>query len=310
MSVTQFVDIFRVLRFPNLLVVAATQALVYHRILLPAFAAEGITPVLTPWKLLELIIVTVLITASGYLINDIQDIKTDAINRPDTNPVERLGAQRVTWFYMGSVLVGFLISQLLAYRLDERSLLFIFPVAVGMLSIYSIGLKRIPALGNLMVALYCAGVPGIILLAERKGVQQLLTTAPEVAGNVLFVCGLFMVFAFFATLLRELVKDLQDLKGDRAVGRQTIPVMWGPKKARFAGLALGMIVIAAMLTPVLLGRSAFLTVNMLACIGLLLFSLVIMLVQILRGESPSDYRKISLELKLFLLGGLGLLLFF
>ncbi len=310
MSSYPILDVLRVLRFPNLVVVAATQLLVFYRILLPAFQQEGITNVLTSWKLTEIIVVTLLITASGYLINDLQDETTDDINRPGANPVARLGKQAVMWFYASCILVAFMVSQLLAYRLDERELLWIFPVAVGMLSIYSIGMKRIPVLGNLLVAAYCAGVPGILLLAERNAVRQLVASNPELGMNALRVSVLFMVFAFVATLLRELVKDLEDIRGDREVGRRTIPVMWGTSLSQKLGILLGLMVIGAILCPIFLGWPAFLAPPMLGCIVALIIGLLYILFQLTRAKDPKDYHRLSTQLKFFLLGGLGLLAFF
>lgn len=310
MSSYPILDVLRVLRFPNLLVVAATQLLVFYRVLLPAFQQEGIANVLTSWKLFEIVLVTLLITASGYLINDLQDENTDDINRPGSNPVGRLGRSTVMWFYGGSILIAFMISQLLAYRLGERHLLLIFPIAVGMLSIYSIGMKRIPVMGNLLVAAYCAGVPGILLLAERKAVRQLIEVNPELGTNALRVSILFMVFAFVATLLRELVKDLEDIRGDREVGRRTIPVMWGVSMSRKLGILLGAMVIGAILCPIFLGWPAFLAPPMLGCIIVLILGLLYILFQLSRAQDAPDYHRLSTQLKFFLLGGLGLLAFF
>lgn len=303
-------DVLRILRFPNLLVVAATQLLVYYRILKPAFLQEDIVSTLSTWKLAEIVIVTLMITASGYLINDIQDVNTDSINRPGTNPVDRLGKEAVMWFYAVCLLAGFLVSQLLAYRLGERALLWIFPVAVGMLSIYSVGMKRVPVLGNWLVAGYCAGVPGVLLLAERDAVRQLINVNPELGMNALRISVLFMVFAFVATLLRELVKDLEDLRGDQEVGRRTIPVMWGVSMSRNLGILLGLMVIVAILSPIFLGWPAFLEPPMLICIGILLLGLCYILVQLASAKEKTDYHRLSTQLKVFLLGGLGLLAFF
>jgi 4-hydroxybenzoate polyprenyltransferase len=310
MSDYPILAVLRVLRFPNLLVVAATQILVSYRILLPAFEQEGISSTLTSWKLLELITVTLLITGSGYLINDLQDVNTDRINRPGTNPVAQLGRETVMWFYAVCLLGGFLVSQLLAYRLGERHLLWIFPLAAGMLAIYSIGMKRIPVLGNAMVAAYCAVVPGIVLLAERDTVRQLIVANPELGSNALRVCVLFMIFAFVATLLRELVKDLEDIRGDREVGRRTIPVMWGISLSRKLGILMGIMVILAILSPIFLGWPAFLEPPMLICIGVLLVGLLYILLQLVKAREQTDYHRLSTQLKVFLLGGLGLLAFF
>lgn len=300
----------RLVRLPNLLVVALTQALVYYRIIQPALSAEGLTGVLSYWKFIELCLVTLLITVSGYLINDLQDGKTDEINRPGTNPVAILGRDTVVWFYAVALFCGYLVSQLLAYRLDEKELLWIYPVAIGILSIYSIGMKRVPVLGNLLVAAYCAGVPGILVLAERKAIRQLLQINPELGMNTLRISLLFMAFAFVATLLRELVKDLEDLRGDREVGRRTIPVMWGASASRKLAILLGGMVIFSILSPIFLGWPAFLEPPMMICIGLLLLALIYILIRLMRAREVPDYHLLSTQLKLFLLGGLGLLVFF
>jgi 4-hydroxybenzoate polyprenyltransferase len=179
-----------------------------------------------------------------------------------------------------------------------------------MLSIYSIGMKRIPVLGNVMVAAYCAGVPGVLLLAEREGVRQLISSNPELGMNALRISILFMVFAFVATLLRELVKDLEDIRGDREVGRRTIPVMWGIPLSHKIGILLGLMVIVAILCPIFLGWPAFLAPPMLACIGLLIVGLAYILFQLARAKDSPDYHRLSTQLKFFLLAGLGLLAFF
>lgn len=310
MSSYPVLAVLRVLRFPNLLVVAATQLLIFYRILLPAFEQESIRSVLSTWKLVELVIVTLVISASGYLINDVQDVNTDDINRPGTNPVAQLGKETVMWFYAVCLLSGFLVSQLLAYRLGERHLLWIFPLAAGMLSIYSVWVKRIPVLGNALVAAFCAGVPGIVLFAERKAMLKLIDVNPELGSNALRICLLFMVFAFVATLLRELVKDLEDLRGDQEVGRRTIPVMWGVSLSRKLAILLGAMVIIAILSPIFLGWPAFLAPPMLACILVLLIGLVYILFRLHHAREQPDYHRLSTLLKLFLLGGLGLLVFF
>lgn len=303
-------DLFRLVRLPNLLVVLLTQILVYYRIILPAFQREGIGHALSHWKFTELAIVTLLITTSGYLINDLRDVRADEINRPGTNPVNRLGPSLVMWFYAVSLVGGFLVSLLLAFRLDQRSLLWIFPVAFVTLTLYSSTLKRIPFIGNFIVATYCALVPGILVLAEKNALMELYRVNPTLALGTLRICVLFMVFAFVATLLRELVKDLEDIRGDQAIGRQTLPVMLGISASRRLAVVLGGMVIVAILSPIFLGWPAFLQPPMVVCIVLLLFALVWIMIKISRAKRKTDYHRLSTQLKLFLLGGLGLLIFF
>lgn len=310
MSDYPVLPILRLLRFPNLVVVALTQWLVYYRVLEPAFTAENIATVLTPWKFGEIVIVTLAITASGYLVNDLQDEEIDAINRPDTNPVERIGRDGVMWTYGVMLLGGFLVSQLLAYRLGERHLLWIFPLAIGVLSVYSSNVKKLPVLGNLLVAVFCAGVPGILILAERTAVGQLLAVNPSLGRSTLRVCLLFMVFAFVVTMLRELVKDLEDIEGDRVAGRRTIPVMLGVERSRWLGAGIGLLSILAIASPYLLGWPAFFKPAMMGLSAVLVVMLLYIIFRLTRAQAPREYHQLSTQLKFFLLGGLGLLAVF
>lgn len=302
--------ILRLVRFPNLIVVALTQWLVYYQVILPALQSNGLEGVLVPWKFCEIVLVTLMISASGYIVNDIQDSRLDEINRPGTNPVSLIGRAPVIWAYSMILLGGYLVSLLLAYRLGERNLVWIFPLSIGLLSVYSSNVKRIPFLGNVLVALFCAGVPGILLLAERQQLSALLETAPEVAQRVFGISLLFMLFAFLATMFRELVKDLEDLDGDAKVGRRTAPVILGTEKAKLLAATFGGAVILALLLPVFLRWNALLTSPMLILGGVLITLMSGLLWLLFRAQTPADYRRLSLFLKFYLLGGIALLVFF
>ena len=310
MSRAPFTDLFRLVRLPNLVVVALTQVLVYYRIILPALDAEGIAGVLRPWKFAELCLVTLAITASGYLINDLRDVRIDAVNHPGKNLVIKLGRHNIQWIFAAMVLVGYLFALLLSLRLGERQLLFIFPVAIGILALYSVTLKRLPFVGNFLVALYCAGVPGILVISERQALSRLLALNPSLGADTLRVCLLFMLFAFVATLLRELVKDIEDMRGDRQEGRRTLPVMLGVTTSRRLAAVLGIMVILSILSPVFLGWPAFMQPPMLICIGLLILAVLTILFQLAQARQQLDYHKLSRQIKFLLVGGLGLLIFF
>lgn len=310
MSSVPILDFLRLVRFPNLVVVALTQVLVYYRIILPAIDAEGLQGVLRPWKFFELCLVTLAITACGYLINDLRDVRIDAINHPGKNLVLKMGRHNVQWLFAAIVFVGYLFALLIALRLDERQLLFIFPTAIGILALYSVSLKKLPFIGNFFVALYCAGVPGILVLTERRVLSRLVTINSDLGVDTVRVCILFMIFAFVATLLRELVKDLEDLRGDRQEGRQTLPVMYGVTTSRRLAIVLGLMVIVSIISPVFLGWPAFMQPPMLICISLLLLAVLTILIQLAQARQQVDYHKLSRQIKFLLVGGLGLLIFF
>ncbi len=310
MSFKQIADFLKLIRLPNLLVVALTQGLVFYRILRPAFTRSAISGALTDWKFFELLTVTLCITISGYLVNDLLDTRADDLNRPGSNPVQRLGRDVVVWFYSVSMMFGFLVSLLLSFRLGERQLLWIFPVVIGVLTVYSTTLKKLPAIGNIVVSLYCAGVPGVLLLAERRSIAQLYDNDPQLATDTVSVCLLFMTFAFIATWLRELVKDMEDVRGDTATGCRTIPVLYGIAASRRGAQVLGLLVMLSLLLPIFLGWPAFLAFPIFPYIVLLLLAVGYLLFRISRAGTQRDWHRVSQELKFLLLFGLGILLFY
>lgn len=301
-------NLLRLLRFPNLLVVVLTQALVYFRVIRPALTEAGVATSLSPIHFWLLTGATVAVTAGGYVINDLLDVRSDIINRPGKNVVYHLGEGRVRWLYLILVFIGFAMSVLLGWLVGEIKLLWLYPFSVALLALYSRFVKPYPFAGNLLVALYCAGVPGLVALAERASIARLLDIDPSGAGLVRII-GVYCLFAFIATLLREVVKDMQDVRGDRVIGRDTLAVRWGIEGSRRFSLLLAAITLAALLSPLFLGWTNFLTPEVLAMIAALVSSLCFLAILIARGRESADFGRISRGLKLFLLGGLGLLLF-
>lgn len=302
-------DFFYLIRFPNLLVVALTQALIYFRVLLPAYTQTGLEPALNTVQFVLLVLVTMIVTAGGYVINDMLDARSDMVNRPGTNKVYQIGTGQVRWLYTTSILLGFAISFLLAFELGERKLLWLYPLMVSLLALYSRWIKPIPFAGNILVAIYCAGVPALVALAERKQLALVAKIDAEVATSTWQIIGVYCLFAFVATLLRELVKDIQDIHGDRVIGRRTIPILWGIKTSRLIGILLSGLILAAVSIPVLLGWPAFIHPIILTFMATLSMSTLYFMYLLVRSQEPRDFGKISTQLKLFLLAGLGLLVF-
>ena len=289
-------DFLRLIRLPNLLVVALTQVLIYYRVVLPAYAKIGLEPVLNSIYFTLLVIVTMVVTAGGYVINDILDARSDMVNRPGTNKVYQIGLGRVRWLYIGLIILGFGISFFLAIELDERKLIWLYPLMVSLLSLYSTYIKPVPLAGNVLVAVYCAGVPALIALAERKQLSQLHQYDVEVANTTWQIIGVYCLFAFVATLLRELVKDIEDIHGDRVIGRRTIPVLWGVSISRGLSIALSLLILASVSIPVIMGWPAFSHPLILAFMAVLSLSTLYFVYRLIRSQEPRDFGQISTQL--------------
>lgn len=299
----------RLLRLPNLLIIFLTQGIVYFYIIRASLTEQGLATTLSPLTFSQLALATILVSAAGYLINDLFDRTTDRHNTGRTPAVEHFGVRRSWYVYGLLVFSGALLSIALAWQLSEWEWLWLYPVATLLLAAYSPYIKSRPFWGNLLVALYCAGVPGLIWLGERHSMHRLFLVDPATARLVQFTLLLFLVFAFLVTLLREIVKDLEDLPGDRAAGRRTLPVFWGELPTRRLSFALG-IGLAVFLPLSLRWLATPLPPVLILVVGLLLIGLLYLLLRLRRARTPVAYRLLSQGLKWYMLGGLLFLLLF
>lgn len=168
-----------------------------------------------------LIISTMSIAAGGYVINDYFDLKIDKINKPEAVVLEKIIHRKagIIWHLFFSA-IGLLIGIYMAYYVGHLSFAVIQLGAIFVLFVYSTVLKKIFILGNLTIAILSALLPVLPYLYANALYPPL---------SVMTVNALLSLsaFAFFTTLIRELIKDIQDIKGDIIGGRKTIPLVWG-----------------------------------------------------------------------------------
>ncbi|MBK9013862.1 MAG: geranylgeranylglycerol-phosphate geranylgeranyltransferase [Saprospiraceae bacterium] len=295
---------FKLVRFPNLAIVALTQYLLQYLVLLPALREAGFRPILDAFHFFLLVFTTVLIAAGGYLINDLLDYDSDLINKPEAVFVNRVFPMKLVWFFYGAItFIGFTIAWYLALYVENLPLFLIYPTAVFLLYFYSKKLKKMPLWGNVVVAIFCAFVAGVVLFADRKNFGLLKGQGAEV--GVLF--GGYLLFAFLSTLLREIVKDIEDMEGDARLGLQTLPLQYGVKTAKKWAIGVGVLLLFSLLLFVnwLWQRceqaSALFTI---LGVGI---PVVYTLFFIKKSTSKADYSKASLLSKLIMLSGLVLL---
>jgi 4-hydroxybenzoate polyprenyltransferase len=296
---------FKLVRFPNLVIVALTQYLLQYLVLLPAIRDAGLEPILDDFHFFLLVLTTVLIAASGYIINDLLDYESDLHNKPDSVIVNRFfSKKKVEFMYYFIFVVGFAIAWYLAVYVKKLVLLQMYPAAVLLLYFYSKKLKKVPLWGNVTVAIFCAFVAGIVLFAERQNFAQMGSEGRVV--KVLF--GGYLWFAFLSTLLREIVKDIEDMDGDAKLGLQTLPIRFGVRKSVNWTLAIGALLLLSLLVFVnWLWQRQEMASAMFTLVGVSL-PLVYTLVFLSKSSSKADFTKASFMSKMIMLSGLVLLL--
>jgi 4-hydroxybenzoate polyprenyltransferase len=239
---------FRLIRIPNLAIIAITQYSIRWFILKPLLSVAGFRVQLNLLQFSMLVLSTVSLAASGYIINDYFDRKLDLVNRPGRVIVGRLISRRYAmFFHILFTSIGILAGAYLAHSIHRLSLTIIFIFVALVLWFYSTTYKRQLLVGNIIISILVGIVPLMVLLFEFPLLvkrYELYTLATGINFDYLlfWVCS-YAGFAFLLNLIREIIKDMEDFEGDSIFGRQTVPIIWGIRTSKqiVTGLITGMI---------------------------------------------------------------------
>jgi 4-hydroxybenzoate polyprenyltransferase len=183
-----------------------------------------------------------LIAAGGNIINDYFDVKADRVNKPHKLIITKYIKQRWAiishWFFNGLALI---IGSYLSIKYQTFSFIFIYLICINALWFYSVYFKRKALIGNILVAILTASVPltcGLyfnIIGLSSNSIQRLDFNWIDylAASNKLIFA--MAIFAFLLNFGREIVKDIQDSKGDLLIHAKTLPILIGEKKTKNLG---------------------------------------------------------------------------
>ncbi|MEO0337913.1 MAG: UbiA family prenyltransferase, partial [Bacteroidota bacterium] len=267
-------------------------------------------PVLDLFLFSQLVLVTIIITANGYIINDLLDQKSDAINKPEGSLVGQIISEKnVNWLYFSLLTFGFLVSVSLALHFEKRNWLFLYPGANLVLFYYSYQFKKQPLLGNIIVALFCSGVAAILFVAESESLKVLQQARPDIYYKFSSILRWYMAFAFLGTLIREIVKDIEDIEGDRADACKTAPIVWGVSAAKRLALALSGLLLILLFYQLKVFSNHFNNSVFYYSICSILLPFLLNSYLLIRAKSTEQFHVVSQVLKFILLAGI-LLIFF
>lgn len=219
---------FRLIRWPNLLFIVLTQVLfrffIFHFVYHISSAAGNIIKLSSPLFVL-LVTASVCIAAAGYIINDYFDLNIDMVNKPARLIVDRFIKRR--WAIVLHIVlsfIGLVLSLYIGYKLSNFYIPFFNLIAIFALWFYSTTFKKKFLIGNVLISLLTAWVILVLTVAEYK----FNIAKGDVAWRRLIkVSFIYAGFAFIISLIREVIKDMEDLPGDAKYGCTTMPIVWG-----------------------------------------------------------------------------------
>ncbi len=305
--------VIRLIRLPNLLMMAFIMVLMRYCIVQPFAIHFGANLSFPLPHFLLLILSVAMIAAAGYIINDYFDVKTDKVNRPYKVVIGRYISDKAAYnAYVILNLMAVCITLYLSLSLKMIRLFAIFPVVIGLLWFYSTTYKKQLLIGNILIAAITAGVPLLVALFEIPAIYLKYHDyflANQFTLNAVFLwIGMFSFFAFMMNLIRELVKDLEDISGDQATGRNTLPIAYGINVTKVVVATLIALVIATLshiffhfLNPSCTGK--FNIIPFFYFLVLLFVPLIVVMIMVFRAKIKKQYTLISTFLKILMVIG-------
>ncbi|CAL66782.1 geranylgeranylglycerol-phosphate geranylgeranyltransferase [Christiangramia forsetii] len=299
-------NFLKLIRAGNLIFIALTMFLIKYGL----FEPFGVAITLNLFGFSMLVLAVVCVAASGYVINDIFDIPADIENKPDRALINTNISEKVAYrlFFILSIVgvgLGFYLSNMIGR--PGFSAFFIFGSAI--LYIYNSQLQQTILVGNILVSIIVGLIPVGVGLYDL--LPAITPQNQQTQSTIFSILIDYSMFAFLVNLLREIVKDQEDINGDYNAGYKTLPIVLGKKRTNIILFITGLIPLGFLIYY----TYQYLFENVSAVIYVLLLlvaPLLFFLVNIWSAEKKSEYKRLSFILKMVLFFGLtsiGLLQF-
>ncbi|MCG1036902.1 geranylgeranylglycerol-phosphate geranylgeranyltransferase [Polaribacter sargassicola] len=247
----------------------------------------------------------ILITAAGYIINDIFDIETDKINKPKSVLIQNsINIKTATFSYIAFTLVGFILAVYLCYINNSFNLISVYIFSILSLFFYSYYFKKKALIGNVLISTLCS-LPIILTFLFHTNYKT-----KNVGDGILlyYTVVTYSIFSFLTTLIREISKDIEDINGDLKIKAKTLPIIIGRKRASKVAFFFSCILLIFLLITLNFNKNNALF--LIYGIVLLLFPLLFFMFRLYLAETKKDFSKLSSIMKAIMFFGiLSMILF-
>ncbi len=272
------------------------------------FEPFGVSTSLNGLGITILILATVCIAAAGNIINDIYDIETDTINKPEKVIVGKSVSEKNAYtLFIAFNLIGVGLGYYVSSLVDRSAFFSIFVLISALLYMYASYLKPMLIIGNIVISALVAF--SILIVGLFELMPAITSFNKEIQFSFFRILLDYALFAFSINLLREIAKDIEDIDGDHKAGMNTLPIIIGSERAKNVLISLNFIPLAFLIhyivfelyrQPIAVGYFLLLVIGPLIYITIKIFS----------ASTKKDFKHISNTYKLVLFSGmLSLLLY-
>ena len=229
-------NIFKIIRWKNLVIISLSQ--IFIKFFFIDFFIQK--DQLLNENFVILLIVTILIAASGYIVNDIYDYNLDQINKPEKVVLGKfLKSRDAIIIYLMFNFLAIVLSIFLCMKIEQEIYILVFLLIIYCLWLYSKKLKKYKTIGNILIAFF---ISLSILNVPLFSYKNILS---DDRFFVFLIISIFSVLAFLINVKREIIKDIEDIEGDKIHKVKSLPIIFGTKKSKLVTIIIGIILMFA-----------------------------------------------------------------
>ena len=229
-------NIFKIIRWKNLIIISLSQ--IFIKFFFIDFFIQK--DQLLNENFVILLLVTILIAASGYIVNDIYDYNLDQINKPEKVVLGKfLKSRDAIIIYMMFNCLAIVLSIFLCMKIEQEIYILVFLLIIYCLWLYSKKLKKYKTIGNILIAFF---ISLSILNVPLFSYKNILS---DDRFFVFLIISIFSVLAFLINVKREIIKDIEDIEGDKIHKVKSLPIIFGTKKSKLVTIIIGIILMFA-----------------------------------------------------------------
>jgi 4-hydroxybenzoate polyprenyltransferase len=256
------------------------------------------------WQYSLLVLATVLIAAGGYVINDIFDQETDEVNKPEKAIIgKHISESKAYTIYASLTITGVACGFVLANSVSHPNFAVLFVLIATLLYFYASSLKQIAVVGNIVVAALLAF--SVIIIGIFDIVPNTFDINRAQMGLAFSILFDYAKFAFMINLVREIIKDIEDINGDNSQGIRTLPIIIGTKKTviiTFILLLIPTLYLFYYINDNLFANDLYYSIFYL--LALVIAPIIFCLIKIINAKEKSDFHFISQLLKWIIFFGI------
>ena len=297
----------RLIRWKNLLILIYILLTLRYCILESFFKLYDLQLRLTNVNFLMLLSAVIFIAAAGYIINDYLDITNDQINEKDPVIGYYIKSNIAIYFYIIFSLIGIILGTLVSFNIGYPKFSLIFFITASLLWFYSSSFKKSFLLGNLIIAFLSASIPLLILIYDLLPIIQYFKTeiiAKQINIKIpqYWLLG-YAAFAFIYTFIREVIKDQEDIIGDKKMNYNTLAIVIGVPGIKILTSLLLLISTLALIWIFL--KFLNITLSIIYLIIFLVIPNLLTIFLIIKAQNKKHYHSISIFLKIIMFLGIS-----